>query len=93
MPTLCHQNYCRMSTKHIENNQNIIYVKQSRQETRWTIKYINISSILWLMRNYLTAQYLKYTNNDWHCSQLSDILVSPALSHNAYVKYFFFLIC
>ena len=26
LPKLCHQNYCRVTTKHIENNQSIIYV-------------------------------------------------------------------
>ena len=26
LPTLRHKNYCHMTTKHIENNQNIIYV-------------------------------------------------------------------
>ena len=26
LPTQCHQNYCRVTTKHIENNQNTVYV-------------------------------------------------------------------
>ena len=38
-----------------------ILCQQSRQETRWTKRYIKISYILWLMRNYLKVQnQLKY---------------------------------
>ena len=56
-PILCHQNYCCKTTEHIENNQNIIYIyQQSTQETRWLIRYMKISFILWLMHNYLTTQ-------------------------------------
>ena len=60
LPTLYNQNYCLVTTKHIENNQNIIYIN-TPQETRWPIKYIKISFMLWLMHNYLTTQdRLKY---------------------------------
>ena len=38
-----------------------ILCQQSREETRWTKRYIKICYILWLMRNYLKVQnQLKY---------------------------------